>query len=203
MIILHHIRHTADEHWATCTDIYLEAFPIDEQRPTDDIARLIETDRRYCAMALIDDTHGCIGLLTSWQFTDLTFIEHFAIKPLLRAMGYGTAVLKTFTQSLSTPIILEVEPPTDSFTQRRIRFYERCGLTLYPYDYIQPPYTPDRSPVALRLMGTITQPNLTQIAHTLHREVYDVNYHKESLNKKNDEALSQSSSRRHIPPIRR
>ena len=174
MISLHHICHTADKHWVTFIDIYQEAFPIDEQRPTDDIARLIKTDRRYCAMALIDDTHGCIGLLTSWQFADFTYIEHFAISPSLRAMGYGTEALSTFTQSLSTPIILEAELPTDSLTQRRIHFYERCGLTLYHYDYIQPPYTPNRSPVALRLMGTISQPNLTQIAHTLHREVYGV-----------------------------
>ena len=41
MITLHSIRHTSDEHWSTFTAIYRESFPIDEQRPTDDIARLI------------------------------------------------------------------------------------------------------------------------------------------------------------------
>ena len=175
MISLHHIGHTADKHWETFIEIYQASFPIDEQRPIDDIARLIKTDRRYCAMALIAN-HQCIGLLTSWQFADFTYIEHFAISPSLRAMGYGTTALHTFTQSLSTPIILEVEPPTDSSTLRRIHFYERCGLTLYPYDYTQPPYSPDRSPVALRLMGTISSPDLTQITHTLHREVYGVEH---------------------------
>ena len=175
MITLHHIGHTADKHWETFIEIYQVSFPIDEQRPIDDIARLIKTDRRYCAMALIDN-HQCIGLLTSWQFAGFTYIEHFAISPSLRAMGYGTTALHTFTQSLSPPIILEVEPPTDSSTLRRIHFYERCGLTLYPYAYTQPPYSPDRSPVALRLMGTISSPDLTQITHTLHREVYGVEH---------------------------
>ena len=175
MISFHHIHHTEDRHWAAFTAIYGVSFPIDEQRPTTDIARLITEEERYRAMALVDDNDRCIGLLTAWQFPTYSYIEHFAIDPSLRSKGYGTMALKTFAHTQPTPIVLEVEPPTDVLTLRRIGFYERCGLALYDYDYIQPSYAPDRSAVPLRLMGTPASPDLAHIARTLHSEVYGVN----------------------------
>lgn len=175
MISFHHIQHTRDKHWATFMAIYGESFPIDEQRPTNDIARLIAEEKRYRAMALVEDNVRCIGLLTIWKFSDYIYIEHFAIDPSLRAMGYGSSVLKAFIHTQSMPIVLEVEPPTDVIALRRIGFYERCGLILYDYEYIQPSYAPDRSEVSLRLMGTLSEPDLAQIAQNLHSEVYGVN----------------------------
>ena len=174
MITLHPIRHTSDEHWFTFTAIYHESFPIDEQRPTEDIARLIAEEERYRAMALVDDEGHCIGLLTTWKFDTYIYIEHFAIAPSKRSMGHGAKSLQHFMQSQHKPIVLEAEPPTDDITQRRINFYKRCGLMLYDYEYIQPPYTPERTAVPLRLMGNITDPNLTEIAGTLHCEVYGI-----------------------------
>lgn len=174
MITLHPIRHTSDVHWSTFTTIYRESFPIDEQRPTDDIARLIAEEERYRAMALVDDEGHCIGLLTTWELDTYIYIEHFAIAPSLRAMGYGTIVLQRFIESQPMPILLEAEPPTDDITQRRINFYKRCGLTLYDYEYIQPPYAPDRLPVPLRLMGTLIAPDLPEVARTLHHEIYGI-----------------------------
>lgn len=175
MINFHYIQDTTDKYWATFIAIYEESFPIDEQRPTTDIAHLITEEERYRAMALVDDNDRCIGLLTAWQFSTYTYIEHFAIDPSLRSVGYGTMALKTFAHIQPMPIVLEVEPPTDVLTRRRIGFYERCGLALYDYDYIQPAYAPDRSAVPLRLMGNLASPDLAQIAHTLHSEVYGIN----------------------------
>lgn len=174
MVTLHTILHTSDKHWATFMTIYHESFPIDEQRPIDDIARLIVEEERYCAMAIVDDKKRCIGLLTTWRFATYNYIEHFAINPTLRSMGYGTQSLQHFILSQHTPIVLEAEPPTDSITQRRIAFYERCGLVLYDYDYTQPPYTPERAAVPLRLMGNIMHPDLNKIANMLHCEVYGI-----------------------------
>ncbi len=174
MIIFHAIRHTADEHWHAFKAIYQQSFPVDEQRPIDDIVRLMNEEVRYTVMALVDDCNQCIGILTTWGFYTYMYIEHFAIAPAQRAKGYGTIMLCNYMDSLSIPIVLEVEPPTDNVSQRRIAFYERCGLKLYDYHYIQPAYSSDRSPVTLRLMGTLVQPNLPQIAHTLHSEVYGI-----------------------------
>ena len=117
-----------------------------------------------------------LGLLTTWHFEEFIYIEHFAIDPNLRSQGYGTEALNTFIQEQDKPIILEAEPPTDDITRRRVGFYERCGLTLYDFPYIQPAYTPESNPVELRLMGTLDTNDtpLTLVSKILHREVYGI-----------------------------
>ena len=197
MLHLHPIKNQASPYWDSLVRIYLQSFPIDEQRPVESIARLIEHDNRFVAYAIIkedenedlhpeDDPqlspfisphsthHSLLGLLTTWEFVDFIYIEHFAISPALRSQGYGSEALKAFIQNQDKPLVLEAEPPTDEMTRRRIRFYERIGLTLYDYPYTQPAYTEESLPVELRLMGTIdTEATpLDRVSDTLHREVY-------------------------------
>ena len=176
MIKLHQIKSQASPYWDSLVRVYHTSFPIDEQRPIEDIARLIEHDERFIAYALTDKESTFIGLLTTWHFEKFIYIEHFAIAPALRSQGHGSKAIKAFIQEHSKPIILEAEPPTDKLSIRRIGFYERCGLTLYNFPYIQPAYTPTSNPVELRLMGTldIQATPLTIVSNTLHREVYKV-----------------------------
>ena len=120
------------------------------------------------------NTKQPIGLLTTWEFTDFTYIEHFAIDPEMRSKGYGSKTMKTFIRQQEKHILLEAESPTNELTRRRIRFYERQGLALYDFPYMQPAYTEESQPVELHLMGTVnthTTP-LTHVSNTLHREVY-------------------------------
>ena len=118
-----------------------------------------------------------LGLLTTWHFEDFIYIEHFAIDPTLRSQGYGSEALKAFIHEHGKPIVLEAEPPTDALSIRRIKFYERIGLTLYDFPYMQPAYTEDSNPVELRLMGTLdtNATPLTLVSDTLHREVFGTN----------------------------
>lgn len=175
MIHFHTLRGTDDQHWSCFVDTYTSSFPLDEQRPTASIAQLLTSEERFTAMVLLDDASHHMGILTTWQFSTFIYIEHFALAPHMRSKGFGTLALQTFIQHNTLPIILEVEPPTDALTQRRVNFYERCGLRLYDYPYIQPPYTPELSEVPLRLMGTLPQETpLTTVAELLHREVYGV-----------------------------
>lgn len=176
MIKFSTIQSIEDRYWPLFTETYLTSFPIEEQRPIRSIERLITEEKRYNAAAVLDENDTYIGLLTSWEFDAFTYIEHFAIKPGLRSSGYGTKALHAFMQTKASPIILEAEPPTDNMAKRRIRFYERNGFTLYDYDYYQPPYSSDRQGVALKLMGSIAENKdfSTSVAHTLHREVYNM-----------------------------
>ena len=174
MIKLHIIKNQASPHWDSLVRIYHESFPIDEQRPVESIVHLIEHDERFVAYTLTNDKDHLIGLLTTWEFTNFIYIEHFAINPEVRSRGYGSETMSYFIKGQEKPIVLEAEPPTDDITRRRIRFYERQGLTLYDFPYQQPAYTEDSHPVELRLMGTLdtqTTP-LTLVSKTLHREVY-------------------------------
>ena len=176
MIHLHQIANQASPYWDSLVHVYHSSFPIDEQRPIAHIAYLIEHDNRFVAYALTDKEDHFTGLLTTWHFKDFIYIEHFAIAPTLRSQGHGTEALQTFIKKHGKPIILESEPPTDEQSIRRIRFYERCGLTLYDYPYIQPAYTPMSNPVPLRLMGTINAEttSLKFVSAILYREVYGV-----------------------------
>lgn len=175
MIHFHTLRSTDDLHWSSFVDTYTSSFPLDEQRPTGSIAQLLTSEERFTAMVLLDKNNSFVGILTTWTFDTFIYIEHFALHLALRSQGYGSIALQTFIQHNTLPIILEVEPPTDTLTQRRVSFYERCGLRLYDYPYIQPPYTPELSEVPLCLMGTLPQETpLTTVAELLHREVYGV-----------------------------
>lgn len=175
MIHFHTLRGTDDPHWSSFVYTYTSSFPLDEQRPTDSIAQLLTSEERFTAMVLLDKNNSFVGILTTWTFDTFIYIEHFALHPTLRSQGNGSIALQTFIQHNTLPIILEVEPPTDALTQRRVGFYERCGLRLYDYPYIQPPYSPELSPVPLQLMGTLPDVYpLKKIAAILHQEVYGV-----------------------------
>ena len=176
MLQLNKIESQASPYWDSLALVYHTSFPIDEQRPIEDITRLIEHDLRFIAYAITDNSDTFVGMLTTWHFDEFIHIEHFAIVPALRSQGYGSKALQTYIATQRKPIILEAEPPTDDITRRRIQFYQRSGLTLHEYPYIQPAYTPERNPVPLRLMGTINTEiiSLPHITMTLHREVYGV-----------------------------
>ena len=194
MIRLHPIKSQASPYWDSLVRIYHTSFPIDEQRPIESIAHLIEHDERFVAYAIVNENEDdndaaglqaisqqptaksqyLLGLLTTWHFEEFIYIEHFAIDPDLRSRGYGAEALKTFIAQQQCPIVLEAEPPTDELSTRRVGFYKRLGLTLYDFPYIQPAYTPESNPVELRLMGTLdtnTTP-LPLVSKMLHREVY-------------------------------
>lgn len=176
MIQLHKIMNQASPYWCSLVHVYHTSFPLDEQRPIEDIARLIEHDCRFVTYALINEEGEFIGLLTTWHFEAFIYIEHFAIDSTLRSRGYGAEAITTFIKGHSKPIILEVEPPIDELSKRRIRFYERYGLVLYTFPYVQPAYTRESKPVELRLMGTLdtnTIP-LNLVSRILHREVYGI-----------------------------
>lgn len=120
-----------------CWGLYECAFPPEERR---ELGYHIETImRREFYFDAIMDNGELIGVVGWWDFDDITYIEHLAILPTLRNGGYGRRVLSLLKQECKT-ILLEVEHPTDTITQRRIGFYEREGFVLNHHTYIHPPY---------------------------------------------------------------
>lgn len=141
-------------------DLYEASFPVEERRPRQQMPPPDPAFRFYAV--------GEVGLLTAWDFGGYNYIEHFAIAPEHRGHGVGAQALA----ALSGAIILEVEPPEDGeLAQRRIEFYRRNGFQLLDYDYIQPPYTPDGTPLPLKLMvrGKLPVSIDTAVATIKHR----------------------------------
>lgn len=168
---------TGHAEYAYVEQLLHSAFPPEERR--DDDRQRINTDKesRFYTLYIYRDGDKPlpVGVLTYWDFDSFLYIEHLAIDPSLRGQGYGQTVLASFGQSRPHPIVLEVEHPTDEQSRRRIRFYQQCGFTLWPCDYLQPPYRKGDSPLPLYLMasgGLDFHHHYDTVRKTLHREVY-------------------------------
>ena len=154
-----------------------EAFPEDERRPLDAFRHLADHDARFNVI-LLSDGAAPVGFITVWDFDDFRYVEHFAILPEMRCHRYGARALETLLASDRRPVVLEVEMPDDELTTRRVGFYTRCGFTMLPDDYIQPPYRPGGASLPMKVMVWTPDgeplPAFGHIRLTLHREVYGV-----------------------------
>ncbi|QMW05614.1 GNAT family N-acetyltransferase [Spirosoma foliorum] len=132
---------------------YEDSFPVDERRDFADLVTLLPCpDMHLCA--LLDTPHQLVGFIIYWQWSDILFVEHFAIDPTKRGQQFGQQALEQLVRMAYTYLILEVERPEDELSQRRVRFYERQGFTLNLFDYFQPPYQLGNTPIPMRLMST-------------------------------------------------
>ncbi len=156
--------------------IYESAFPCDERRDFDVLLNLMECQPCFSVEALCGD-NDVIGFLSWWNMGKWRYIEHFAIDEACRGNGIGRKVLQQFLTRTTLPVVIEVEPPVDDYTRRRIAFYQSMGFTLHDsYRYIQPAYDAGRMSVELKLMshGMGQLPDCDTITHTLHHIVYGV-----------------------------
>lgn len=157
--------------------LYKDSFPADERREENDFLDVARNCHQFSIHAFTEDD-AFVGFLTSWEWDDFRYGEHFAVLPEKRGEGIGSRALKLFLDSSNKPLIIEVEPPTDKIARRRIGFYERNGLVLRSdVDYIQPPYSPEKSALPLLLMTYGDVAITTGDSHIcrLHRDVYRTN----------------------------
>ena len=104
-------------------------------------------------------------------------MEHFAIDASARNGGIGGESMKQFMALCDTPVVLEVEIPTEEMSKRRIGFYERLGYVLDNHVYFQPPYRPGEPSLEMRLMthGKIDlSKSFEDVKNNLYRYVYGV-----------------------------
>lgn len=164
-------------HEQMAVDLYENAFPYKERRPSDKWLEYFHTNSKFCIKSiLLDDSFT--GFLSYWDFDNFIYIEHFATLPSVRGLGLGGTSIDLFKESQPLrPIILEVEPPTDEITKRRINFYSRHGFHLIPNDYEQPSYHEGGTSFPLLIMCNDKNFALNQfksIVRVLHQNVYGV-----------------------------
>lgn len=159
--------------------IYLSAFPKCERRNADDWCRLIDTNPALSLFAICQSPSPTpIGFITSWDFPNFVYIEHFAISEKVRNGGFGTLSIQKFLRFVpkSKTVVLEAELPESSpMASRRISFYQRQGFILLPYDYKQPPYSPGEEMLDLKIMASMPIASRSQfesIIKSIHSEVY-------------------------------
>ena len=150
-----------------------ESLPADEYREPAG-QRALLSDPRYTIYTPEDGTRA---LLAVWTFEGFTFVEHFAVDRALRGRGIGSDMLRALHKASDAPVCLEVDPPTDDISRRRVAFYARNGFILNPYPYLQPALGVGKKALPLCVMSAphaLSEEAFLRVKETLYTQVYQV-----------------------------
>lgn len=156
-------------------EIMEKSFPLTEYRTREEQAALFDREE-YRVLASLEGDR-ILGFIAFWELDGLTFLEHLATLPEARNRGLGAELLRSAVDMAENPVCFEVEPPEDELTRRRIGFYERNGMYLNDYPYIQPPISSGREPIPLRIMTSgapIDEERFRSVRDLLYRDVYGI-----------------------------
>ena len=162
-------------------EILESSFPRDERRDREGQLRIFDRpEYRVLGIREEADKNGvgaCAAIMAIWEFDDFIYLEHFAVKESMRNGGLGKKMLGEMISTFGKPAVLEVEPPEDDITRRRIAFYERNGFALNHYEYVQLAYGEDSEPVPLKIMScpdALDEEGFIKVRNTLYRELFGV-----------------------------
>ncbi|PHV72290.1 GNAT family N-acetyltransferase [Sporanaerobium hydrogeniformans] len=130
--------------------IYEESFPRIERRRKEDHQSAM-ADEAFKPLVVLDGEQ-LVGILFYWKWKDCTYLEHLAFEKACRGRGYGSQVIRDFCQK-EQDIVLEIEPPEDEIAIKRLRFYERLGFQMNPYNHLNLPYRKDLGKHMLKIMS--------------------------------------------------
>ncbi len=171
--------HTTDKGYSFVEDLMNTAFPLEERRDNDAQRNLTDHNPLFTVNLVTDEKEDGstiqVGLITTWNFGDFHYVEHFATSPQVRNMGYGKHVLSSLLSQMPGLVVLEVEEPEDELTSRRVAFYERNGFKICQRNYIQPAYRPGGECIPLKIMfrGQESLDNdFEHVRDTLYQKVY-------------------------------
>lgn len=153
--------------------IYLDSFPDNERREWNEMQHLLLN--HLFTVCKITHNNLLIGFITFWKWTDLLFIEHFALNETARGKGIGTIILKQLLEQHPSTVIAEVEEPLTEQANRRIAFYQRLGFDLCQQEYYQPPYISGFDKVKMYIMSypaKLTNREFTVFRNRIYKEVY-------------------------------
>ncbi len=151
-----------------------EAFPLDERRDKYSFESMLpETD--FVVKLFVDYKNDPVAFISWWHIKNFRYVEHFMVSSLHRSGGIGSKIFNDFLTEENTSVILEVEPIIDILTERRVNFYNRLGLELLPFNYMQPPYHNNFPFKPMLLMSNFSGIDTNQIGHVvkeIHQKVY-------------------------------
>lgn len=170
------IRRMKNEEFEAVYRIMERSFPPDERRTGDEQEALLKKPNYRIYVHGDGESDDILAFAAVWLFEDFVFLEHLAVSPEHRNGGLGAEILRELHKWAGRMICLEVEPPETELAARRIAFYQRCGLFLNHYPYIQPPISRGRNPVPLLIMTSgraIEQQEFESLRALLYRDVYE------------------------------
>ncbi|MBQ9931635.1 MAG: GNAT family N-acetyltransferase [Firmicutes bacterium] len=109
------------------------------------------------------------------EFARFVVLEHLAVDAKFRNGGQGGEIVTHLLAMYQTPICVEVELPEDEMAVKRIRFYERLGFYLNPYDYLLPHLTGGGEPTPMKIMtsgGYLTEEEFDEVRTRIYTDIY-------------------------------
>lgn len=141
-----------DKGWAEAWEVYENSFPYCERWNAADYDRAF-ADPHFTADGIWRGDEF-VGLIFHWNAGDFDYVEHLAISPKLRGQDMGSKALAAFSEGRR--VILEIDPPVDEISIRRLHFYQRLGFVENPQEYIHPSFRRPFTPHKLVLMSSPT-----------------------------------------------
>ena len=150
--------------WSEVWSIYCSSFPEYERRGEKSHMDA-SCNEHFITKIAVDHDNNLLAILFYWKIENNIYIEHLAVNPESRGNNIGTRVMQTLIeQSVDCNIILEIEPPVDEMTIKRLTFYQRLKFQENPYEYTHPSYA--KEPFIHRL-------DLLSYPNKLSQEEYD------------------------------
>ncbi len=131
-------------------NLYINSFPLLERRDLVSHEIALTYNDYHFDFIIIDN--NLVGIMLYWESDEFIFLEHFAILPSLRNKGYGESALNLLKEKNKT-IILEIEPPIDDLTIKRLNFYKRNAFHLTNHNHIQLKYHKNDDDLVLKIMS--------------------------------------------------
>ena len=138
--------------WEQVWRLYIDSFPEWERRRISSHGRATEEDDFNTYIAL--DDGNLMGLIFYWKNNDFIYVEHLAITSSMRGKSFGSRIIEELIDEYpGYSILLEIDPPTDEISERRLAFYQRLGFMMNDYEYIHPSYSKNVMPHHLKIMS--------------------------------------------------
>lgn len=156
-----------------------EAFPKEETRSYEGQLALLENPYYWLRLER-DDVGKLLAFMAVWEFDGFRYVEHLAVSKESRGSGIGGKIMKEYLRESSCPVILEVEPPHDEISKRRIGFYQRLGFQLNEFSYKQPPLRKGYGWLPLMIMSyprSVNEEEFASMKRILYQEVYGESQH--------------------------
>ena len=160
-----------------------KSFPSIERRDYEGQKKLFYKDN-YNVLGYKNDNNEVCAFLAYWKFENFNFIEHFAVNSNLRGNGIGTKLFKDYLRINIKLTVLEVEVPEEEMAVRRVKYYEKLGMKLNHYDYMQPPLQKNKELFPLKIMSykkKINSDEFEEIKRIIYSNVYKYNENNEIL----------------------
>lgn len=156
--------------------IMKNSFPQEEMRNYAGQKALLDRDDYFIKTYVHENKVA--GFCAYYKFDDFVYIEHLACNPEVRGLGIGTKLVQeVIGEDENRVVILEVEPPVDEVTKRRVRFYEKLGFVLNPHYHFQPSLNDGMDGLELKIMSSnmsLSEHKQKEFRKVLNLKVYEV-----------------------------